>query len=198
MQRQLLLIFVKNPEAGKVKTRLAATIGADNALDIYKKLLLHTHQITSELNITKAVFYSDFVDNEDIWENSKYLKFIQHGNDLGKKMENAFKQGFDQGYSDICIIGSDCYQLRATHIKSAFDLLTHNEVVLGPSADGGYYLLGMNKLFSEFFNHKKWSTSEVLKDTLEDTQTLKIKHTLLETLIDVDEEKDLITMGLKF
>ncbi|CAN5356117.1 TIGR04282 family arsenosugar biosynthesis glycosyltransferase [soil metagenome] len=198
MQRQLLLIFVKNPEAGKVKTRLAATIGADKALDIYKKLLLHTHQITSELNITKAVFYSDFVDNEDIWENSNYLKFIQHGNDLGKKMENAFKQGFDQRYSDICIIGSDCYQLRATHIKSAFDLLTHNEVVLGPSADGGYYLLGMNKLFSEFFNHKKWSTSEVLKDTLEDTQTLKIKHTLLETLIDVDEEKDLITMGLKF
>lgn len=198
MKNQLLIIFVKNPEAGKVKTRLAVAIGEEMALAVYNKLLKHTQQITSELEVTKAVYYSDFIDHEDLWENEKYLKYKQEGEDLGKRMENAFKQGFDQGFHDICIIGSDCYQLTATHILSAFEFLNEYQVVIGPSADGGYYLLGMSFLFSNIFQNKKWSTNNVLKDTLNDINRLKIKYSLLEPLIDVDEESDLYTMGINF
>ena len=87
---QLLIIFCRNPEIGKVKTRIAATLGDAKALAIYLMLVKHTLEITSGLPLNKAVFYSDYIDREDNWDNSAYQKFLQHGNDLGEKMLNAF------------------------------------------------------------------------------------------------------------
>ena len=89
-QKQLLIIFIKNPELGKVKTRLAKTMGEKKALEIYKSLLSHTHAITKNVNTDKAVFYSDYVDHSDQWEDSIYLKKVQKGSNLGERMLNAF------------------------------------------------------------------------------------------------------------
>lgn len=194
MNKKLLLILIKNPLLGKAKTRLAATVGPERALEIYQALLNRTHQITSDLPMHKALYYSDFVGVNDIWDLNHFEKKIQTGNDLGDRMYNAFKDGFERGYGPVCIIGSDCYELTQEIINQAFAILKSQDVVLGPSTDGGYYLLGMNILQPAFFKNKDWSTPAVLNQTLSDAQHLGLTVGLLPTLTDVDEEKDLVTM----
>ncbi len=187
----LLLIFVKNPILGQVKTRLAATIGDKPALEIYLKLLHHTQDITKEIQVDQAVFYSDFVDENDSWDNSTYLKKVQSGEDLGLKMKTAFQWGLQTGYKEICIIGSDCYELTPEIIMSAFQILKTKDVVLGPSNDGGYYLLGLKEMRDELFQNKEWSTDSVAADTLADFEKLGLSYGMLEPLNDVDTEEDL-------
>ncbi|CAA9255925.1 MAG: Glycosyltransferase [uncultured Adhaeribacter sp.] len=193
MTKQLLIIFVKNAVAGKVKTRLAATIGPEKALEVYRVLLQRTHDITLILPISKAVYYSDFIE-EDIWNPLFYEKYVQNGSDLGARMQHAFAAGFAAGFEQICIIGSDCYELTAPIISQAFEKLDNNDVVIGPAEDGGYYLLGMKKQNNAFFNGKTWSTSTVLQDTLNNVKDAGQTVALLPELTDVDEEKDLITI----
>ena len=186
----LLIIFIKNPVLGLVKTRLAATVGDEQALEIYLKLLHYTQCITNTLGVDKAVFYSDFIDKADFWGNSTHLKILQREGDLGCKMKSAFQWGFEKGYKKICIIGSDCYELTAEIIINAFKLLKTKDVVLGPSNDGGYYLLGLKKMSVELFQNKKWSTDSVAADTLNDLKELGLDYQLLKRLNDVDVEED--------
>ncbi len=187
----LLLIFVKNPIPGKVKTRLSKTIGDVKALEIYHQLLAHTHQVTQKLSVDKAVLYSDEIIEDDIWETKKYKKYVQEGSDLGKRMLNAFKSGFSKGYRKIIIIGSDCFDITAKIINEAFDALPQNNFVIGPTQDGGYYLLGMATLYSSIFKNKKWSSDEVLHDTLVDIRNINGTYKLLKELNDIDTEADL-------
>ena len=105
MLENLLLIFTRNPELGKVKTRLAATIGNQNALEVYKLLLNHTQKTVSELKVSKTVMYTDEIIIDDIWDNSIYEKRVQFGQDLGAKMKNAAAAGFENGYKKVVIIG---------------------------------------------------------------------------------------------
>ncbi len=191
MKKKLLIIFVKNPVLGKAKTRLAATIGDANALEIYKLLLKRTVEITTELSCDKVVFYSEFIDNQDVWDNDVYRKRIQVDGDLGEKMSKAIEQEFDSGYESICIIGSDCYDLDSKIINSAFEILEEKDVVIGESEDGGYYLLGMNKLNPAFFENKNWSTETVATDTIDDFRKGNLTFGKLPVLNDIDEEKDL-------
>ena len=177
----LLLIFTRNPELGKCKTRLAATVGDNTALDIYKFLLNHTVTITQNLAVDKEVFYSEEIWENDIWDASIFSKKLQEGIDLGERMHNAFSKGFKKGYKKICIIGSDMFDLSQKDLENAFTQLETNDFVVGPAEDGGYYLLGMNTLKSTLFNDKAWGTGTVLKHTLHDLQdtnysTLPIKN----------------------
>ncbi len=187
----LLMIFVKNPVPGKVKTRLAKTMGDVKALEIYHQLLAHTHHITLKLSVEKAVFYSDEVLEDDIWEKEKFKKYAQEGSDLGKRMLNAFKSGFSKGYRKVIIIGSDCFDITAKIINEAFDSLPQNNFVIGPTQDGGYYLIGMATLYSSIFKNKKWSSDEVLHDTLVDIRNINGTYKLLKELNDIDTEADL-------
>ena len=177
--KKALILFTKNPELGKVKTRLAKTIGDEKALEIYIKLLQHTKEIVQELDVDKFVFYSEAVIDDDIWEPSKFNKKVQFGSDLGSRMHNAFGDLFQLDYQSVCIIGSDCYELNSEIIAGAFDDLTRNDVVIGPTFDGGYYLLGMNKLVPELFENKNWSTETVYNETLTDFKNLALSITLL-------------------
>lgn len=194
MEKNLLIIFVKNPELGKVKTRLAATIGEQEALRIYKQLLAHTWETTKDQPADKVVFYSDYVDFSDEWENDIFQKHRQEGADLGDRMFNAFQWGFSKGYSSVCIIGSDCYELNTKTINDAFERLKKSQVVIGPCLDGGYYLLGMNKLHNFLFKNKHWSTGSVLKETIKDIEKHNLSACLLAVLRDVDVESDLKVM----
>lgn len=189
--RSLLIIFYKNPQAGKVKTRLAATVGDDKALSIFHKLALHTKNISANLGMDKIVFYSDAIDLMDIWPNATYLKAMQQGEDLGERMKNAFIAGFETGYSSICIIGTDCYELSEQVIRQAFETLQSVDAVVGPARDGGYYLLGMNEPHSSIFDNKEWSTDSVLQDTLADFNELGLRYVKMQELRDVDTEDDL-------
>jgi rSAM/selenodomain-associated transferase 1 len=189
--KNLLIIFYRNPELGKVKTRLAKTLGDEKALAIYLALSSHTRFITENLSIDKVVYYSNFVDTEDVWPNTSFHKRLQNGNDLGEKMHNAFTDGFRNGYERVCIIGTDCFELSGEIIKQAFDQLHTNNAVIGPAKDGGYYLLGMKKQMPELFKNKTWSTDTVSTDTIQNFKDLAVSFAQLHILTDVDEEKDL-------
>ncbi|MCG9970478.1 TIGR04282 family arsenosugar biosynthesis glycosyltransferase [Christiangramia crocea] len=188
-KENLLIIFTKNPVRGKVKTRLAKDLGEENALEIYKFLLKHSFDITVSLEVTKQVYYSDEIPEKDMWNDGNFIKKQQKGNDLGERMENAFKDGFADGFQRIVIIGTDLIELKTDDIKEAFRHLYDNDYVVGPAEDGGYYLLGMNSLNSEIFKNKEWSTSGVLRDTLKDMEGSKIK--LLRTQNDIDVPGDI-------
>nr|WP_240315581.1 TIGR04282 family arsenosugar biosynthesis glycosyltransferase [Aquimarina longa] len=187
--KKLLLIFTRNPELGKCKTRLAATIGDQAALDIYTFLLQHTASITKRLNVDKEVHYSIKIREQDIWNPQIYNKKQQIGEDLGQRMEYAFAKGFEQGYENIIIIGSDMYDLNQKDIENAFDHLESYDYVIGPAEDGGYYLFGMKSLNSQVFKNKIWGTNTVLKDTLKNIEKKQIK--LLEERNDIDYYDDI-------
>ncbi len=188
--KAILIIFYRNPAPGAVKTRLAATMGNEKALDIYKKLALHTRDITSALAMDKVVYYSDFIDNHDIWPPSSYSKALQRGVDLGERMKQAFHECFERGYNRVCIAGTDCLELDTETIERAFQSLELADVVIGPARDGGYYLLGTRRFFPQLFHDKKWSTSNVFENTIHDLRTLGLSHAQLQTLSDVDVESD--------
>jgi rSAM/selenodomain-associated transferase 1 len=185
----LLLIFTRNPELGKCKTRLAATVGDNSALEIYKFLLRHTVSITEHLSFDKQVYYSEEIWEEDVWDTTIFDKKAQKGIDLGERMENAFKEGFKEGYKKICIIGSDMYDLSEQDLELAFKRLDDNDFVVGPAEDGGYYLLGMKSLYPELFKDKAWGTGNVLKHTLQDLQDKN--YNALATRNDVDLYEDI-------
>ena len=194
MPPELLLIFVKNPAPGKVKTRLAATVGDQQALQIYRQLLGRTRAVTMPLSCDKKVCYSPVIQHHDSWEGTHYQKAQQAEGDLGERMLQAFEVGFAQGYQRICIIGSDCYQLTTDVLRQAFEALATHDMVIGPSTDGGYYLLGMQRLHPELFRNKHWSTASVSKDTIVEAKQQQLSWWELPTLSDVDEESDLWTM----
>jgi hypothetical protein len=189
--KQALIIFVRNPELGKVKTRLAKTIGNEKALRVYLRLLAHTHSITKELSCDKFIFYADNIHIADIWETKRYIKRTQKGNDLGERMRDAFIRVFAEGYTNIQIIGSDCYELSPELILTGFEKSEENDIVIGPTVDGGYYLLGMKAPFKDLFSNKQWSTDSVFTDTMEDIRTSSFSFYTLPVLRDVDEEKDI-------
>ncbi len=185
------MVFIKNPVKGKVKTRLAKTIGDEKALSVYKKLLKHTQNVIHSITADKMVFYSEFIDNADTWSNDLFYKEVQTGSELGERMSNAFKFGFLEGYKKVIIIGSDCADLAEEHIDKAFKLLEEKDLVIGPAKDGGYYLLGMKNLHPTLFLNKKWSSATVYQDTLSDILSLKLSVGILDELSDVDAEEDL-------
>lgn len=189
--KPLLIIFYRNPKTGRVKTRLAATVGDAKAREIFVKLSIHTKTTTESLPFDKIVFYTESIDLMDIWPNATYLKALQEGTGLGERMRNAFAAGFETGYDSICVIGTDCYELSEQLILEAFDALKSADAVIGPARDGGYYLLGMNGHHPEIFENKQWSTETVLQDTLRDFESLGLKYVKLKELSDVDTEDDL-------
>jgi rSAM/selenodomain-associated transferase 1 len=191
MSKSALIIFVKNPVLGKAKTRLAKTIGAEKALRIYEMLLHKTHEVVLPLHVDLQVYYTDYIDRKDLWENERFDKYVQVQEDLGIKMSVAFQKAFDQGYEKVCIIGSDCWDLTTAVLEEAFEQLNEHNFTVGPSVDGGYYLLGMKRLEKSLFEEKQWSTSTVFKDTIESIEQLNASYAILPMISDIDVEADL-------
>ena len=187
--KNALIIFTRNPELGKCKTRLAATVGDESALEIYKFLLQHTVDITTPLNVDKFVFYSVKKRDNDLWDDTVFRKMKQHGDDLGIRMQNAFAEVFEMGYSRAIIIGSDMYDMTTSDLQNAFNKLTDSDVIIGPAEDGGYYLLGMKEVQQAVFKNKTWGTDTVLESTLADLKDKKIA--LLDEKNDVDYYEDI-------
>jgi rSAM/selenodomain-associated transferase 1 len=188
MSKKLIIIFVKNIKLGKVKTRLAKTIGNEGAFKVYKALVDVTEQATSNIQTDKRIYFSDtIVDSK--WQNS--YKTVQNGNDLGERMKNAFQDGFKDGYESIILIGSDLPNISSSIVKHGLDELNKKEIVFGPAEDGGYYLIGMNKPNNFIFENKPWSESMLLESTLNELKSKNITVSLLETLNDIDTFEDL-------
>jgi rSAM/selenodomain-associated transferase 1 len=183
--KKRIIVFVKNPVEGEVKTRLGNQIGHKAALEVYITLTKLTAKACK--NFSHAVYYSQWVDNNDDFKTIH--KFNQQGDNLGDRMRNAFLEGFSMGYSHQILIGSDLPDLNSTIIQHAFEQLEKHEIVLGPARDGGYYLVGMQSPFKEIFNKVDWSTDKVLDQTLDHCKSLC--YSLLKTRIDIDTQQDL-------
>lgn len=187
--KKALIIFTRNPELGKCKTRLAKTIGDENALEVYKFLLSHTADISKDIKADRYVFYSEHIKREDLWSADFFRKKLQKGDNLGERMQNAFMELLEMGYEKVLIIGSDLLDLDATIVNDAYAQLEFNDVVIGPAIDGGYYLLGMKNLYHTLFTNKDWGTSTVLNDTLSDLKNSTVH--LLKELNDIDTFEDM-------
>ena len=184
-----LIIFTRNPILGKVKTRLAKSVGNEIALEIYQFLLNKTKEVTLNIPADKVVFYSEEITNKDIWDATIYKKELQKGRDLGAKMSNAFKTCFKDGYEKVVLIGSDLFDLEEFHIREAFEKLEKNDAVIGPALDGGYYLLWLKKMHPKIFMNKNWGTATVRKNTMKNLE--KVNVHLLPILNDVDVIEDI-------
>jgi len=184
-----LLIFIKNPEKGKVKTRLAATVGDDRALAIYKALMGHTRNIALATNAERLLFYSEHINLNDKWSVADFQKSLQVKGDLGSKMKAAFANAFKKSQR-VVIIGSDCASLTSDIVADAFAKLDSNDFVIGPAMDGGYYLLGMRSFQPAVFENIEWSTASVFPDTLKNIEGLGMTCGLLPELSDIDYEED--------
>jgi len=167
----VLMIFTRAPQLGVGKRRLAATVGDEAALAIYKKLLAHTKAITEPLDVDIQVWYSDEVPESDIWSTDRFSKHAQQGEDLGDRMGYAFAKANITAYKKSIIIGSDLYDLSTDDLAKAFKALNDHDHVIGPAEDGGYYLLGTRaKLPEGIFKNKEWGTPSVLDGTLRDLE----------------------------
>lgn len=188
--RRILLIFIRNPIPGKVKTRLASTLGDAEALRIYHLLLEKTRLAALDCQAERWLFYSDFADAADNWPNEAFHKKVQSPGDLGARMASAFEQAFAEGAKRLIIIGSDCPELDGALLNRAFDALDEADGVFGPANDGGYYLLGIKKMHPELFQDMPWSTESVGAETLSRMAAKGLSVHLLPELTDVDTEED--------
>jgi len=189
MNKNALIIFTRNPELGKCKTRLAKTIGDEAALEVYKFLLQHTANISKQIETNRYVFYSVKIHDNDIWDTDSFNKKLQKGENLGERMENAFTELFNLGYEKAVIIGSDLYDLETRYIEEAYQKLDSHDAVMGPALDGGYYLFGMKTLLPNVFKDKNWGTETVFNDTTKNLKDYNIH--LTKALNDIDTFEDI-------
>lgn len=185
----LVLVFCKNQIIGKVKSRLALKIGQKKAFLIYSELVDKTASIVNSLSSEVHVYYSDYIEENDKFNSSKIKKFIQKGNNLGDRIINALNISF-KNFSPVVVIGSDLWKLEISDIEDTFRILKNKNVVIGPSNDGGYYLIGMNYLDTKIFENKNWGQESVLNDTIRDIDDKTNIH-LLDEKTDIDTYDDL-------
>ncbi|HEU0016429.1 MAG TPA: TIGR04282 family arsenosugar biosynthesis glycosyltransferase [Longimicrobium sp.] len=194
--RRALLVFVRAPVRGRVKTRLAREMGDDAALRIYRRLGAHTvtqaMRLAREDGVEVRVHHApaDAGDAVRAWLGPGPVYLPQAEGDLGERMHAAFASALIDGHERVVIVGSDLPDLDAELIRRAFSLLDEHRAVLGPAADGGYYLLGLREPAPGVFERIAWSTPTVLATTLERFRALGIEPALLEVLRDVDEAAD--------
>lgn len=188
---KLIIVFTKNPVRGRVKTRLAASLGDDEALRIYESLRELTGRVTAGASASRAAFFSDFIPEEDLLLQGSAIVRLQEGRDLGERMHRAFLAGFEEGFSHIVLIGTDCPELSTFILDLAFECLDDHDAVVGPARDGGFYLIGLKNPFPELFLLRRWSTPEVLEETIRIIRERALSYHLLPALSDIDTIEDL-------
>jgi uncharacterized protein len=194
--RRAVLVFVRAPEPGTVKTRLAAAIGAEAALRVYRRLAEHTLREAAALageGVQVRVHHTPAgaCDAVRAWLGAGPVYLPQAEGDLGVRMEDAFARAFAEGAERVVIVGSDLPDVSAGLLRRAFGLLDAHPAVLGPARDGGYYLLGLTRPVDGIFRGIEWSTPDVLAATLARFRAAGVEPVMLEELADVDEVQDL-------
>jgi len=196
-KKKALIVFARLPVEGKVKTRLAKEIGDKNSAILYRVCAEHLFKEVRRIEKHETdlfLYYSEENDISNIkkWIGEDFYFYAQSGESLGMKMLNAFQQIFEKGYDRIIIVGTDVPDIDSTLMLNAFDELDKKDFVIGPSHDGGYYLLGMKSLTADLFNDIKWGAERVLTSTLEKLNKTNASYKLLPKLIDMDMKKDIV------
>ncbi|MDH3218294.1 MAG: TIGR04282 family arsenosugar biosynthesis glycosyltransferase [Gammaproteobacteria bacterium] len=181
-------IFAKPPRAGTVKTRLIPDIGAAKAARVYRYCVEHTLDVARLSGLDYQVFLSEECDDQ-IFLEEQYA--MQRGPDLGTRMKNALKDLLAGNPEGALIIGTDCLDISARHLRQAAQALASHELVLLPAVDGGYALIGSTEANPALFRSVSWSSAKVMKQTLSNAGKLNYRVSLLETVRDIDTLQDL-------
>jgi rSAM/selenodomain-associated transferase 1 len=155
-------------------------------------LLEKTRQVALDTLLDRRwLFYADGIPAEDdIWPTELFEKYAQCPGDLGERMADAFQRAFAAGGKRVIIIGSDCPELRAEILEEAFAALDIRDAIIGPTYDGGYYMLGTSRFIPELFQGIAWSTPAVLEQTFGVLDQLQLDYGVFPTLSDIDTEAD--------
>jgi len=190
-----LLFFVRNPERGDVKTRLAATFGQNVARDLYCCFILDMLSTLESTGFPIIICYypADALDDLKGIVGEGYAFQPQYGEDLGDRMKNGMVDSFTQGFDPVIVIGSDIPDLPAVFIQESFAALETYDSVIGPAFDGGYYLIGFKQesFLPEAFQGIEWGTGTVLSRTLDIFRDNQRTAYLLPPLRDIDTLEDL-------
>jgi len=194
--KEMILIFLRAPEKGRIKTRLARKIGEEKALDLYKGFVQKTLSAveTSGRDHCICFFPANRQALVEDWLGPGHTYLPQAGDDLGQRMGNALSRVFDAGACKAVLVGTDVPDIRARHLVAALDLLDQKDVVIGPSLDGGYWLIGFHRdgFSRELFCQMAWGTKGVFSATIDKANTLGMSTGILPTLRDIDTIEDLI------
>jgi rSAM/selenodomain-associated transferase 1 len=186
----LVQLFAKPPVMGKVKTRLIPELGESIATDIYRHCLKYALNLVCQSGIDHQLWLSE--DTQDpIFMAKPYS--LQQGSNLGTRMLSAIKSRLEQDTAEtsvVILIGSDCLDLTPAHLQQAIDALHDHDLVLLPTFDGGYALIGCRRVDAELFAHVEWGQDQVLNQTLVNAQSLHYRVCLLETVRDIDTLQD--------
>jgi rSAM/selenodomain-associated transferase 1 len=194
-QETCILLFVKYPEKGKVKLRLSVDINEDIVQELYRCFVEDTLTTVKKIDSQRFICFFPVEAQKKFqkWLGSKLLFLSQNGVDLGERMKNSFTDVFTKGFRRAVLIGSDSPDLPKRYIEQAFSILQTRDVVLGPTVDGGYYLIGfhMNTFTPSVFEDIPWGNQTVFQETV-----MKIKQAyrslgLLPIWNDVDTIADL-------
>jgi rSAM/selenodomain-associated transferase 1 len=191
MKKAAIIIFIKNPDLGRVKKRLAKTLGDEIALAVYEQMLAHTQQITKALSVDKFLYYDREAVTNDAWPDDLYQKRLQSGATMATRIDTAFNELFNAGYEHVIIIGSDCIDLDERIIRLAFRQLDHFDTVLGPTKDGGSYLLGTSHYMPDVYKVSGWGTPTLSAILLKTIQQNKKTCFLLSELSSITTVEDL-------
>ena len=192
--KRALIVAAKNPAPGEVKTRLSPPFTHEETAELYRCFLLDAFDQCGRLDgvqVTVAYFPPQAQASFEKLVPSYFQALPQSGADLGERMGNAFCWHFDQGYDEVVLVGSDHPTLPPGYLRDAFRLLEEKELVLGPTLDGGYYLIGMQKFHAGVLRGIPWSTERVLSQTLGKARKANISVGLLPPWYDVDDPGDL-------
>jgi len=186
-----LIIFVKAPRLGNVKTRLAESIGDHAACAAYQTLVTRLVENLDRLPGVELRFSPDDAAEEiRPWLRHDWQLSPQGPGDLGAKLNRAIQESFAAGAKRVVVIGSDCPAIVAADIEMAWATLATHDVVLGPATDGGYWLIGLRQPQPNFFQNIPWSTERVFETTLARAREAKLSIHRLRTLSDVDLIED--------
>ena len=195
---ETLIIFSRYPEPGKTKTRMIPALGATGAAELQRQMTEHTlnnaQQLLSSRDFTIEVHFtggSQQLMTAWLGQNLHYIS--QVSGDLGQKMRSAFARAFNMGNQRVLIIGIDCPGINQVILNEAFNSLQNHDLVLGVAEDGGYYLIGLNRPIPQLFHNITWGTDQVLSQTKNIAQQIKLDIHYLTTLSDVDRPEDLAT-----
>ena len=183
--------FCKYPEPGKVKTRLAQTIGDNEAAILYEKMLCSMLRLADSSSF-HFTFYHSGSSQENFEQLLPHQRFLeQPDGSLGQKLEYLMKWHFEQDDEPLCFIGSDCIEMETTTLEYAANDLRDRDIVFGPATDGGYYLIAMNKLQKNLFADIPWSTEKVLESSINQCYDDDLTYSLLDIKADIDTFEDL-------
>jgi rSAM/selenodomain-associated transferase 1 len=200
-ERATVVLFVRSPERGKVKSRLASAMGQDSALELYRAFVLDIVGMLrrGDVPLTIAFHPADSGKVLISWLGENFAYIPQRGEDLGKRMENAFTDSFSRGFGRVVLIGSDIPDLTSAVMDEAFSSLEENDAVIGPAADGGYYLIGFKaSTFSpEIFHNIPWGTGSVFGVTMKMFGDRGLRVHVLPAWDDVDTLDDLQALFMR-